>query len=204
MNYKELLELFVSKDDTREWLLQPFKQKDYYYATDAIVAVRLPVSIAKFDYKEQEKPKNIAELFEEQGTFKAEINIRKLDNQLKPNIIEETKEEKVKCYRCNGEGEAECEECGGIGTCCDCEGEGRYIANVKTGKVIPDIKTPFKIKGKVFQYRNLKKLVDAAEILGKKKAKMYFKEKQAIFEVGDIKILMMPVILEADVTKIKL
>lgn len=197
INYNELLNLFVSNREidriNRPYFLQPFKQKDYYYATDAHAAIQLPASIVTLDYEERAQPKNIADLFEIKGTSEGEIDTIKLSNQLKPRTIDETEECELKCLDCNGEGTQEC-DMGYEHTCPECDGKGDYVSSRKTGKKIPNKKTPFQLNGTAFQYQNLKKLVDAAEILGKKKVKMFStgKNKQVNFEIDYIKIIIMP------------
>lgn len=102
-----------------------------------------------------------------------------------------------------------CDECGGYGEvvwtyknyektfdCPVCDGSGykseRNLRN--TGRKTPDPDASIKIKGVLFKYRLIQKLCDTCNILEQSEisALCFDKAGANLFQVGDVKILLMP------------
>lgn len=122
MTSSEILNLFVAKIDSREFLLKPFRIGDFVYATNGHWCARVPAEGIDADARTDKHPKNVEALFDAAPT-EGFIPLPKV-------------EDPGSCFWCDGRGcgiSSKCDSCDGLGEfekdgwrydCQACEGEG--------------------------------------------------------------------------------
>lgn len=213
---KEIFSLFVGHDEIRPSFNQPFKQGLNYVATDAHSLIFLPISKCEevsldLGYASQDKPDVSKVVPNPSNPLKihegnvVEINLAELEAQLIPNYEDEMKEEEKVCDDCDGTGlvyfvynsrkgvthktQEDCPVCGGVG---------KTTKEVPTGGKVPIMTSQFKMLGVGFQYRQLKRLLDASKIAGCSVITSLSQNPKGsnLFQVREFTILVMPCLLE--------
>lgn len=186
IDYKKLFQMFCGNDPYRPVFHSPFKQQGRYFATDAHSMIFLPMDKAELDFKEVTELKATA-IIPKESNCNIEINVADIERQFIPNLIDDYEE----CIDCDGEGEQEC-DLGHMHDCDRCEGDG----NVKkhNGKKVPDQNTKFEMLGTAFTYKQLRRFLDAINLIGTKTVTKKFGEKRIgnYFEAGDFGLIIMP------------
>lgn len=194
--YTATFNLFKGTDNHHPYFNQPFRQDGFYYATDAQSLIYLPAEVIVLDFHDQDRPVP-AKIIPKTPTCNVEINVADLERQLVPDMIDETqeKDEENKCKECEGEGEVEC-DMGHMHECEECDGTGTITDSIEvtTGRQIVDPRKMFIMDGFGFQYKQLRRLVDACRLLG---VETITKTNGArltgnLFKCGAVGILVMP------------
>lgn len=200
IDYKKVFQLFVETRPGFTVIYKPFRMKGTYFATDKYSLIALPVEKADLPFEYQNKPK-YENIFPKKYNCNVEISVADINRQLIPDMMDELHDDvtsKVECYKCGGEGETIC-NLGHWYECPLCKGEGSLIIETKrpTGKRIPNTDKVFTLLGVSFQYFQLRRLVDACNLMGVKKIIKVFKSKKKgnLFQCGDAEILIMPAII---------
>lgn len=198
VNYKKAFELFVGNDQLRPEMHQAFKQGGYYFATDAMGLIYMPIEDAELNYKEQDKPPCIS-IIPKNAEMKKELNINDIEAKLIPELIDEMKviEKIIKCTECDGDGSIEC-ELGHCHECIDCDGKGEIEFQIEepTGNKIARPDKPFMIFNVAFAYWQLKRLIDTCKILGVEKiTKVNGKGRgdNHVFSLGNVNVIISPI-----------
>lgn len=207
IDYDKVFKLFIGDNEHRPDMHQPFKRAGMYFATDAYSMIFMPDD-GSLPYEEQNKP--LAEkVIPKKSNITQSILISKLEEQLVPEIINETEEHVVseKCTECNGTGWVRHSE--GKDVCDMCEdGIYKYSVDELTGRKIANPHKDFKMLGVGFKYAQISRLIEACKLMEVDQITWMYKAKEGgnLFECGNVKILIMPSILEygAVVTEIKL
>lgn len=161
---KKAFQLFVSNDDMRPEMMQPFRQVDTYCATDAHTLIYMPTEGIELGYPEQAKP-NFKPVIPQGGDKYDIIQIAKLRQQLE--AMAQMTEEVIDCDECHGEGTvsvsyyARSRHYHLKAECPICKGECYTL----TGNKVPDGDQYFNLLGVIFAQRILIRLVEACEIL---------------------------------------
>ena len=202
---EKVFNLFVANaknEPLRKELHQPFKQGGRYYATDTHSMIFLPVEKAQLNFPEQDRP-NCEGVIPKNSNCSNQIKISDIETQLIPTLIDETEEleKEVKCPECDGDGVVEC-NLEHEHKCIDCDGTGKFIDIIEkpTGKKIPMPNKYFRMLDVCFQYKQLRRLVDACNELGVETiTKTYGTETTGnLFQCGDCWILIMPTLVSDD------
>lgn len=207
INYNEAFNLFIGNDDYRPELMHPYKQNGKYYATDAHSMIFLPCEEVELNFVEQDKPKSEAVVpRDDMHNLNVSITISELEEKLIPEMIDEEieKTETKKCSECDGEGKVEFEYSGNKRTytieedCPECDGSGNIEREFmqKTGKKVANPMKKFQMHEVGFMYKELRRLVDVARVLGEETVvKKFGTATQAnLFKCGKATILIMPVV----------
>lgn len=196
INYEKAFELFISTDQLRPIMHQPFKQGEMYFATDAMGLIYMPIKEAELNYKEQDKPTCIS-IIPKNADLQIELSIDEIEAKLIPELIDEMKviEKEVECKECDGDGSIEC-DLGHDHECTECDGTGEIEQEIKepTGNKIANPDKPFMMFNVAFAYWQLKRLIDTCKILGVEKiVKTNGNEKQGnVFALGNVNVMIMP------------
>lgn len=199
-----VLDLFVSDDETRIELTNPFSVNGFVIATDARSMVWFEKNLyPNLAYSEAEDLSVYLKYIQEDVDFTKTLSIDELDLAIsKIELIEEIIEigTTSKCKECEGGGEVKYEYKNysqKLG-CPVCMGDGEIedIRNEKTGKMIHNEDQYIKINDITFSIRQLLRLQKVANILGVSHLK-YSKAKNrtnpTTFLAEFVKILVMPV-----------
>jgi hypothetical protein len=139
--YKLDLMKFCGIDDVREFLHTPFSDKDYTYATNGHVCIRVPLIE---EWKDKTAPINPNEkLFKDLGRYRTFIPIPAVPETALFEQCPECRDTVNQCETCGGSGEIECSECNQIRECEDCEGPCYKCSG--SGKVYTEKNTPIRI-----------------------------------------------------------
>lgn len=201
-DYEKLFKLFVGTDEMRTDMQTPFKQDGKYFATDAYSIIYIPIDKVELSYPEQDRPKASAVIVKETNC-NIGIKIADIDRQLVPTIIDETigEETEKECKNCDGDGVVEC-DMEHEHDCPDCYGGGKIITEIQkpTGKKIPMGHKLFRMDGVGFQYTQLRRLIDACNLMGVETITKVFgtSSRGNIFECGEAKIMVMPAIISGE------
>jgi len=194
----ELLEHFKGNFGSRPNLNQPFTQKGYYYATDAHTLVQIPIGKvkAKMPYEEQSEPKCGAVVPTQKG--KVPFLVQDIVDAM-ASIKLKDELETLECDVCSGMGDGECPCCHQDVECEGCDGSGE-VDGEPTGRKIPE--SPhvcFRIMESHYYFDVLRKLVDAAKILGEDTVYRLAGEhnRAGLFKVGEAQVICMPMLLDS-------
>lgn len=218
--YKKVLNLFVSNDELRPWMQNPFTIKDKIYATNgyALVVFDLVTFVCNNYNTTLNKITDIPIIyqFEEDklnGVYPLENNLNNtysinfLKKRFKnvPLIDDFDEEKKIDiCTECGGTGVVTYvyEDDGYIdhemdGTCPICDGFSKCEQIVKkpNGKTVLDKNAQCIIGNSIFYVNKIKYILDVAEILGVSKFELVYQKeeyKASLFKVGEADLLIMP------------
>lgn len=135
MTKTEILAMFASKTDPREWTLKPFQIGSFVYATNGHWAVRLPADSLEADDSITSNIKNKIEAMFDSAQVDGFVPLPKVED---PGA----------CDYCNGYGVGvshECDSCDGKGAfmrngykyeCQSCDGGGSIFSADKTGTAV--------------------------------------------------------------------
>lgn len=196
MNLEKLFNLFVSHDDFRNDIQTPFKQGNYYFATDAHSMIYIECDKAKLDYEERLKP-NALHIVESDlhEPIKVDINLICSFITDKHKEMNEIIEELKTCKDCRGSGEVEWEynHYTKEDECPVCEGCRQSMQEVETDKIIVDHSTIYEVFDSKFNYTLLDRLVNSCRMIGEPCYKIRGVERQSFhFKCGDFTIVLMP------------
>jgi len=106
----------------------------------------------------------------------------------------------IECHECEGSGEVECDACGHSHDCDRCNGSGTLRHGKPTGNMIPDPHEKFRIGDTYFLARRLTSLKNICEFIGSYEIQLTHGNSSHgnIFSIGDIKLLVMPIITNSD------
>jgi len=201
-DYEKLFQLFAGKDETRIYMNQPFKHNGKYYATDAYSLICMPAEKVELNFVEQDKPE-VESVIPKETNCNVEIKVADIEKQLIPTMIDETIEEEIKnkCKECDGDGVVEC-DMEHEHECPKCYGAGEIVTEIEkpTGKKILMGHKVFKMLEVGFQYTQLRRLIDACNMMGVETiTKTFGTDKRGnLFTCGEVKILVMPAIISGD------
>lgn len=207
-NEQELLSLFYDKDDIRPSMSAPYLKNGYVCATESHILIRIKAETLNGEYKEVDGLNLTLPRYNCNFT----ISLQDIKTAL-ANIpqVEEVKRfgGNVICQECNGEGEVEWEYRDKRGhyyydyfECPACNGSGYLDAptSIKTGKKIPDLDSPIRVRNEPIRAAFIEILGKAMEIIGVDKVWCVHQasRKPVIFRVDDnIEIAIMPVVAES-------
>lgn len=195
IDYESLFELFVSDDELRPYMMQPFKQGGYYMATDAHSLIMMPCSKIELPFPEQTKP-DACSIIPKVENCNRIIDINYLEQQLSPHYEEQTIYDKD-CPECNGEGGKDC-NLNHWHECDHCNGDGSLYKS--TGKRIGSTYNTYRIGAVGFSHFQLYRLIEACKMIGVTEA-IHCTEGEItpnVFKCGDIEILIMPWLYRGD------
>lgn len=195
-NEKEILEMYVGRRYPN-----PIKQREYVFATDGHILIKINESDIEGEYVSSDKPNAEYVLIETRNSKTLSIGfIDKLLSDVEK--VEDVKYigEDVECKECNGEGtvlweymsytkEFDCPVCNGTGY-------ESYKKEVPTGKMIPAPEEIVLICGKRFKVRYLSILKRTMELMDITEITMRYNNvplEQALFCFGEnTEVLLMP------------
>lgn len=195
-NEKEILEMYVGRRYPN-----PIKQREYVFATDGNILIKINESDIEGEYVSSDKPNAESVLIETRNSKTLSIGfIDKLLSDVEK--VEEVKYigEDVECKECNGEGtvlweymsytkEFDCPVCNGTGY-------ESYKKEVPTGRMIPDPWEALPIFGKIFRVKYLSVLKRTMEIMNLSEIEMRYNDislEASIFCFGEnTEVLLMP------------
>jgi len=203
--YIDLLNSFCSQDAVGGDLAHIGQQGDYYFASDGITMLAVPLSEA--DIPDAEQPK--ADFLHVMPTSKTEelriaiaatrIAIEKV-LPLKDHMtqIEET------CIECGGEGEVKC-DMEYMHPCIKCGGEGSIEKEVPTGSKVTDLEQAIELGGVMYRVIPLFKILDAVRKMGEREVIRIHSgpTSPSLFHAGKCKFLLMPCVPDKIVTPLK-
>jgi hypothetical protein len=190
----QVFKMFVSTDEMRTKLLQPFMQSGSYISTDGHSLIMIPVHKAELNYKEQADPDVLKVMPKQNCDFT--ININQLEKNIierSENNIDEYDQPERECVQCNGEGFQEC-DLGHEHECGRCGGEGYYQPGKKTGKQKPAYNSAGTIGEGAFWWRELERFIKACRLLKIEDVRLLnvTKDKPALIQAGDFTFIVCP------------
>ena len=202
MNIQKLFNLFVSNDDFRTEMQTPFKQGNYYIATDAHSMVYAECDKIELECEERLKPDALhitkSELHE---PIKVDINLIGSFINDKHKEMNEIIEKVGTCPACNGRREVEWkfeykyEDFEMDYECPVCEGSGESMQEIETDKIVVDHSTIYEIFDSKFSYTLLERLVNSCRIIGEPCYKIRGIKSQSFhFKCGGFTIVLMPML----------
>ena len=197
--YEEILHLFTSKEDFREWMKKPFLGGNKAVATDAHFLVAVPEW--KGNYEQCNKA---ASAYPMPTDFTKEYSIEQFKDAiaqvpLVDGFDEETKVDE--CDECNGEGEFEYYANGKYyyhdADCPVCEGQGQteVTKQIPNGRKVPDSTKQIRICLGCFSIEAVQRLIKVAELLNENTVTLVNQKSNnsaAMFHVGQCEVLLMP------------
>jgi hypothetical protein len=197
-----LFESFVSTDDLRLNINNPFEFKDKVYATDGHKLIRCDKNLIDFNWSNSFTSQNAETLFENIQHNRVVKQSIKSFNKLKTEDEFKKNGEDIECSECKGHGVVEwsykgynedfdCPACGG--SCYSFEGK-----NIKTGKkTFPKYECYAQIDRAFFDINVLYSIYEAQKVIGEEIIMINVCEETrtpAIFKIGVYELLIMPVI----------
>lgn len=187
-----ILKMFTGNDNLRPALSMPGIIDNQVYATDAHCCIRFNKEKVDVDYSVNE------------GFPKADHVFKDLDFEKKSVVVVDEILTKIyelelkfnndveKCYKCDGEGETECCECGNLSDCKECDGEGAVEVDTPFAKLSLH-GNDIEILGKTVAPKFLYKVLEAAYFLRQNKmtVKYDLKSPKLLFCFDGIEILVM-------------
>lgn len=209
-NEKELLNLFVDKDDIRPNFHEPFLNAKYeseVWATDghSLLIVNHECLSGEYPTRELTMPK----LMDKNCTTVITQDALRVALSECPQVDEEISTGKYKkCKECGGSGEVEWEYFDNKGfchqrdfdcPCCDGSGYSEEPITKKTGKKVPNEMASLQVDAMIVAVAQMSRMLRAMELLGIDEVRHVVSSKNDanIFIVNnDIKILIMPYMSE--------
>jgi hypothetical protein len=201
--FDKTLDLFVSRDELREKLLQPSREETFIYAVDGYKAIKVPLHCLEKEYKKIDGFPDMKRMFDEakEGSlpemcFILSSELRKILSKIPYDYVYY----KDKCENCGGDGICTCIDCDAEHQCGQCKGNG-YIENKAQiiGKEY-SYKRRIKIGQNIYNSTFMDALCQVAE-LGRFEyinVKTNQKLMNGLFSIGDIEIIIMPLKLEGE------
>ena len=210
--YQEILNLFVSTDELRNWMMRPFIINSKVFATNGWALVAFDVTNLKVlgdvGYYKEDKLNGVYPL-EHNLDNKYSIDYLKECFKSVPLVEDFDEEEKEDtCDECNGSGEVtftyedskykdheidgECPICDGFGNC-------KQTIEKPNGKMVQDPNSKCTIGNSLFFANKIKHILEVAELLGVNEFKHIHQStptKQNLFKIGDVELLLMPTMSE--------
>lgn len=202
--YWDVLNLYIGKDEYRNWLCEPFFIENLAIATNAheLVFFDKNLSEKELNVCGNENPQLILNNIPEQRNQDYKLNIEEIETYLKtaPKVdVLKTVGKDVKCTECDGDGQVEweyenwtkdfdCPKCGGDGY----ESESRQIP---TGEFEIDGLSLVDVKNSRFSIKMIERLLKVKELLSETEITLVFQEAENmanIFKIGKVEILCMP------------
>lgn len=212
--YQKILNLFVSTDELRSWMQTPFIIDDKAYSTNgwALVAFDLKnlTEIGEFRAFNADKLSGVYPLEQNLDKTYSIVDLKELFKKV-PQVEDFDEEEKEDtCEECSGSGEVtftyedskykdheldgECPICDGFGKC-------KQTIEKPNGKMVDDCNSKCVIGNSLFFANKIKHIIDVAEILEVSEFKHIHQttsNKQNVFKIGDVDLLLMPTMSEGD------
>lgn len=202
--YGNVLNLYIGKDELRDWISKPFFIGKLAIATNTheLVFFDKKLSEIELDVCGNENPQLILNNIPEQRNQQYKLNIVEIEEYLKnaPRVdILKTVGKDVKCTECEGEGQVEweyerwtkefdCPKCNGGGY----ESESRQVP---TGEKEIDGLNLVDIKESRFSIKMIDRLIKVKNLLNENEITLVFQEAENmanIFRIGNVEILCMP------------
>ena len=216
MNWNEIFDLYVKKDDMHEWMQKPFlnMKDDTVWATDGHAAFIIPTIMADQIYPSHDVNFKLPELISLNSCphYTTEQLMAAIDRCGKEEIMEE---KEVKCPECDGEGmvlweyRTSREDYEHEYECPVCEGEGHIYKEVPTGRFEPSHKCGIRIGEGVYSAWQIDRVVKTMKLLNVDTLNIVSKTDRfhaVLFQFGimNVHVLQMPMLAEAetDITEI--
>lgn len=202
--YVNVLNLYVGKDEYRNWLCEPFFIGNLAIATNAHELVFFDKNLSENELNicGNENPQLILNNIPEQRNQDYKLNIEEIETYLKtaPKVdILKTIGKDIKCTECDGDGQVEweyeswtkdfdCPKCDGDGF----ESESRQIP---TGQFETDPINLVDVKNSRFSIKMIERLLKVKDILSENEITLVFQEAENmanVFKIGKVEILCMP------------
>jgi len=192
--YNQLLELYRSKDELRQWLCKPFNFNGNTCASNASAIVILPFIGTHPDMSEKISPIYPTE---RNTAVKFSLNSLKWAYDKSP-MIEAPCDCTGKCNYCNGIGEVPYEHLyeGSYvftdGDCPQCDGLGRIDLDVKPDEngEIPDMLALVEIEGYYIPITRIYELIRTCEILECDTINLVHTGNNLLFSLGNVEIVV--------------
>ena len=211
-NYEIILELFVSKDEMRDWMCKPFIIDDKIHSTNGHILVafdkRNIIDLSGIPIAPAKRTENIYPL---ESNLNKEISIRHLKDCFKKvKMVEDydTIENQTECDECDGKGtvtftyeDKKGKEHDYVEDCPICDGHGIHIhKNEKpNGKLFYDDKSICMIGNSHFKSTKIESIIKVAELLNADSFKITYQKKTngaSMFRVFDVDLLIMPIFFD--------
>lgn len=212
--YREILDLFVSKDELRPEMCKPFRQEDWAIATDGHSLVKIPFSLLgeKSDVNFNDKAPNALSVIPEpnRSDFFDALDLFGSIYEAKKEFAKIYKVEEIECPDCKGTGMATFQLVGSDhetyfidSECPVCEEMGCYeqVTHIPTGKIMKEeVYAVVEIEGVYFNANLIARIDSVAEILNERKVKRIYCDKTPesgvrkaqLFRIGEVEMLFMP------------
>lgn len=207
--YEKILDLFVSKDEMRDWMCKPFIIEDKIFSTDGTILVAFDKNnindLSSIPIAPAKRTENIYPL---EINLNKEITISHLKDCFKKvKVVEDYDiiENKTECDECDGKGtvtftyeDKKGEEHDSIEDCPICDGHGDHIEeNEKpNGKLVYDDKSICMIGNYHFKSTKIEAILKVAESLNADSFKITYQKETngaSMFRVLDVDLLIMPI-----------
>lgn len=202
--YGDVLNLYIGKDEYRNWLCEPFFIGNLAIATNAheLVFFDKNLSEKELNICGNENPQLILNNIPKQRNQDYKLNIEEIETYLRnaPKVdVLKTVGKDVKCTECDGDGQVEweyenwtkdfdCPKCDGDGY----ESESRQIP---TGEFEIDGLSLVDVKNSRFSIKMIERLLKVKNLLSETEITLVFQEAENmanVFKIGKVEILCMP------------
>lgn len=195
-NYDYALSLFRSTDKLRPAMTKVFKQDKFYLATDSHTLIVIDSELTGLDYLEDEKAPNALALFDKISTNK-EITFDRNEFLSKMISIEfEWENQYQECDKCKGQGIDTCPCCGNNNDCEECYGTGESETIIPFSYPRLTSDSLIELGDTTFNPNYLNRVLQVAFVLDEKNIIFKYPEnekyKAVLFEIGKVKIIVMP------------
>lgn len=198
MNYIEILKLCTRTDnhESRLWMQSPFHAFGRTFATNGYIMVTVPMVGIYPDFTEK-----VAKAYPFQKSMRVSIPLEKIKIELAKYPVEMVYDE-LDCDECNGSGSVTWtyNEYEKDDDCPLCEGHGYFRHPTDKTQINED--SLFKIGVAVYRVGVIEKLIQVAELAGYDSIYLVNQGEKdaAIFEIGEIEMLIMPMQTEEKTT----
>jgi hypothetical protein len=202
-NTTEILNIFTSKEDGREWMQSPFIAGNKLIATNAWALVAIPRSP---EYLFEDRTEKVKTVYPVPHNCNREIKLSALKEAISnAPLIDCFDETSKRCPACRGEGEVDFEfnykgkDFTTEAECPVCSGEGSITSksHVPNGKKEPDYSKCIRIGASIFNIERLEELVLAAQLIGSETitlVKQAAATESSVFTIEEVEVLVMPVL----------